>query len=396
MSSFKSLPNLLKSTWITDRRGSVCESRPAIGQDWVFLDDTVILPCFADKTVNYAKRLGMVEIDHMAFTLSSSSFQKMRASDGWAQLPNLKSFDDTLAGYDSFVECVLEVEHIRLQQFVQRVLGLRLGSSRSYGRFFYSHSYPLLDAKSKRTVGFVAFGGNKNTMYFQISGTGCKDVLSHTNKQRLHHWLKFFDVTEFTRIDLFFDDFDNNYSPEHALIAYKDLAFNRLNGGCTPTADPHYIYENGELVCLDIIRVGARSSNIYWRCYNKALEQGYDGVWNRNEVEIKRVSIDILLNCAEFFGSICLYSASMNVETLSDFDLVRRQKAKAISSLQKKTEWIRKMCGRAIYDLVEDWGLSAEEALILMVGADADGNCKHGGAVSAPPIFGELLRTRYV
>ncbi|ABN61680.1 hypothetical protein [Shewanella baltica] len=86
----------------------------------------------------------------------------------------------------------------------------------------------------------------------------------------------------------------------------------------------------------------------------------------------------------------------MNVETLSDFDLVRRQKAKAISSLQKKTEWIRKMCGRAIYDLVEDWGLSAEEALILMVGADADGNCKHGGAVSAPPIFGELLRTRYV
>lgn len=396
MSDFKSLPNLLKRTWIADRRGNLHESKSPLGDDWVFLDDTPILPCFADKTVSYAKRLGMIEIDHMAFTLPSSAFQRMRHNDGWAQLPNLKSFDDTLAGYDSFVECVLEVEHIRLQQFVQRVLGLRLGSSRSFGRFFYSHSYPLMDAKMKRTVGFVAFGGNRNTMYFQISGTGCKHVFSHTNKQRLHHWLSFFGVTEFTRLDLFFDDFDGNYSPEHALTAYKDLAFNRLNGGCTPKAEPHYLYENGEQVGLDIIRVGARTSNIYWRCYDKAREQEYEGIWNRNEVELKRVSIDALLDTAEFYASLCRYSASMNLETTNVFDLVRKQKAKAVASLQKKTEWIRRMCGRAIYDLVEDWGLGAEEALLLMVGADADGNCKHGGAVSAPPIFGQLLRTNYV
>ena len=358
--------------------------------------NTPLLPCFADKSVNYAKRMGMIEIDNMRFTLKSSAFQKMRASSGWAQLPTLASFDETREGYDSFVECVLEVEHIRLGEFVNRVLGLRLGTSRPFGRFFYSHSYPLYCPKRMVEVGSVMFGGNKDTIFFDISGTGCKHVFTHTNKQRLHHWLKFFDVEEFTRIDLFFDDFDGLFSPEHALIAYTDLAFNRFRGGRTPKAEPKYQYENGVKVMLDIIRIGSRSSLVFWRCYNKAAEQNYDGIWNRSEVELKRISIDVLLCAPEYFASLCPYSASMNIETASEFDLVRRQKAKAIATLKKKTDWIRRMCGKAIYDLVEDWGLSAEECLILMIGADSDGNCKHGGAVSSPPIFSELLRCNYV
>lgn len=392
--------NLLKKYWLTDRNGKLCQSVRLDGADLIDTHqqvvDTPLLPCFADKSVSYAKRLGMIEIDHLAFTLQSSAFQKMRTSDGWAQLPDLKTFPETLEGYDSFVECVLETEHIRLEQFVRRVLGLRLGSSRNFGRFFYTHSYPLLDPKSKRSIGFVAFGGNNNTLYFQISGTGCKYVFCHTNKYRLHHWLKFFGVDELTRIDLFFDDFDGNFTPEHALLAYKDLAFNRFKGGRTPKAEPHYLYENGEQVCLDIIRVGSRTSDFFWRCYNKGLQQEYDKPWFRSEVEIKRCSVDVLLNTANFFASICPYSSSMNIEKVSDFDLVRRQKVKALASLKKKTEWIRRMCGKAIYDLVEDWGLSAEESLIMMIGADSDGNCKHGGAVSAPPIFSDLVRVNYV
>ena len=75
-------------------------------------------------------------------------------------MPDFKTYPDTVEGIELFAEHVRFTEHLRIEQFVIRVLGLRLGSTRSFGRFFYSQSRDLLDKKGKRSVGFVAFGGN--------------------------------------------------------------------------------------------------------------------------------------------------------------------------------------------------------------------------------------------
>ncbi len=390
--------NLLNVFWLEDRFGNLIHSK-----GWPCLNvnkntdtattpylsaKTPSLPCFRDKSISYAERLGQVGVDHLAFSISLRAFQKLPC-DSWAKLPDFKTYPDTDDGFEAFHEHVRIVEQLRIEQFVVRVLGLRLGSTRNYGRFFYTHSRELLDKKRKKSIGFIAFGGNNDTVYFQISGTGCKHVFSHTNGVRLHHWLTFFAVKTLKRLDLFYDDFDGNFDCEYAIKAYQDDAFKRKGGGRNPRdVDITDGFKAGERF-TKIVRIGSRSSKTYWRIYDKAEEQGLlNQVWYRSEVELKDISIDALLEPAKSFASLCEFSASVNLSEKFSIDLVFKQKKAALMSLEAKTEWLRKMCGRAIYDLVEDWGLSAEETLISIVGNDP----KHGGKLTAPEYYSELIR----
>lgn len=383
-----SASNLLNRFWLQDKFGNLCQSRPVSNDDAVFQrTKTPLLPCFRDKSISYAERLGQVGVDHLAFSIPFRAFQKLKC-DAWSKLPDFKTYPDTVEGIELFAEHVRFTEHLRIEQFVIRVLGLRLGSTRSFGRFFYSQSRDLLDKKGKRSVGFVAFGGNNETVYFQISGTGCKHVFSHTSGRRLHHWLTFFGISTLKRCDLFYDDFDGNFDCEYAILAYQDLAFKRKGGGRNPKdIDISDGISNGERY-TKIVRVGSRSSKTYWRIYDKGEEQGLDTVWYRSECELKDVSIDVLLAPAKSFSGICPFSESMNLSDKHSVDLIFKAKKVAILTLEARTEWIRTMCGRAIYDLVEDWGLSAEETLVAIVGNDP----KHGGKLSAPEYYSDLIR----
>ena len=389
--------NLLNRFWLEDKFGNMSQSPcmninmnsdTAGDVDYKTTAKTPLLPCFRDKSISYAERLGQVGVDHLAFSIPFRAFQKLKC-DAWSKLPDFKTYPDTEEGLDLFAEHVRFTEHLRIEQFVIRVLGLRLGSTRSYGRFFYSHSRELLDKKGKKSIGLVLFGGNNDTVYFQISGTGCKHVFSHTNGRRLHHWLSFFGVENLKRCDLFYDDFDGNFDCEYALLAYKDLAFKRKNGGRNPKDVDigSGLNKDGEEY-KKIVRIGSRSSMTYWRIYDKAEEQGIDTVWYRSEVELKDISIDVLLSPAQSFAGICPFSESMNLSDKHSIDLAFKAKKVALLTLQSKTKWLRTMCGRAIYDLVEDWGLSAEETLVAIVGNDP----KHGGKLSAPEYYSELIR----
>lgn len=380
--------NLLSRFWLTDKFGNLCQSRPVLDDDIVYQRaKTPPLPCFRDKSISYAERLGQVGIDHLAFSISLAKFQKLRC-DEFAKLPDYSTYPDTTEGLELFQEHVVAVQHLRVEEFVVRVLGLRLGSTRNFGRFFYTHSKELYDKKRKTVIGFVAFGGNNDTVYFQISGSGCKHLFSHTNGRRLHHWLDFFGVKTLKRCDLFYDDFDGNFDCDYAINAYKDDAFKRKGGGRNPKNISITKDYDGAKLSGEIVRIGSRQSLTYWRVYNKALEQGVDTVWYRSEVELKDCSIDILLAPAKCFAGICAFSESMNLSDKYSVDLIHKAKKKAMMTLEARTEWVRKMVGRTIYDLVEDWGLSAEETLITLVGNDP----KHGGKLSAPQYYSELIR----
>ncbi|MCU8076900.1 replication initiation factor domain-containing protein [Shewanella baltica] len=389
--------NLLSRFWLTDRFGHLCQSKPLNPDEVVYSRDnspsnyvkgtkTPLLPCFANKSISYAQRLGHVGFDHLAFTIRLNKFEKLPC-DAWVKLPVYKTYPDTVEGLDLFQEHVLLVRHLRLEQFVNRVLGLKLGSTRNYGRFFYTQSRELMDKKGKVSVGFIAFGGNDDTVYFQISGTGCKHVFTHTNGHRLHHWLSFFDVKVLRRLDLFYDDFDGNFDCKYAELAYRDGAFKRAKGGKNPKISETYDRDDTGLLG-EIVRIGSRTSLVYWRIYNKALEQGVKQTWYRTEVELKDVSIDVLLAPAKHFAGLCPFSESINLSEKHALSPVFKQKKSVTLTLEAKTQWLRRQCGRAIYDLVEDWKLSAEETLIALVG----NNPKHGGKLSAPEYYSEIIR----
>ncbi|WP_335914966.1 replication initiation factor domain-containing protein [Shewanella algae] len=392
--------NLLNRFFLTDKDGKLCTSLPLNPDTQVFERNTaqklLSLPCFRSDTTTYAQRLGLIGVDHIAFSIPFSVFQKLDDA-AWVKMPVFKEpeYPDTVSGFDQFKADVKAVQHGRLEQFINRVLGFRIGSPRAIGRFFYTHSCELFDRKMKTVVGFIAFGGNNDTVYIQISGKGCKFLFSHIDRLRLHHWLSFLGVTHLTRLDLCYDDFDGNYSCDHAVLAYDDDGFKRFSGGRNPSIEVCTKRYNKEIEG-QIVKIGSRSSAVYWRIYDKGKEQGVKDIWYRSEVELKQVHIDTLLNPAKYFASICPYASSINLDEDKAKNLVFKAKKVASIELYSGLRWLRRQCGRAIYDLAEDWGLPPDQILLRIASGskhpDDKKECKRGGKLSRPAVYASLIR----
>lgn len=201
----------------------------------------------------------------------------------------------------------------RIFLFFDRIFGLSVGPVRSRGMQGYSHSCRLFSPDGKHECGWLMFGGiaQKNTAHVQLSGVGCRHLFMYTTPYLLWNTLRGLGVTRLSRVDLCFDDFTGNFSTDYALTAYDDRAFLTGAGGCIQQLDIRRP-RAGDRLKGDTIYVGARKSRIYWRIYDKALEQNLDGVsWFRSEVELKKVTVDVLSNVDAYFVGICDYSASV-------------------------------------------------------------------------------------
>ncbi|RXJ74332.1 hypothetical protein CS022_04585 [Veronia nyctiphanis] len=229
-------------------------------------------------------------------------------------------------------------------------------------------------------LGLFAIGGNNDTFHCQFSGDGCRylfDPLTRNRAdqrtltpQRLHFWLhKVLGVTTLSRIDLAVDDFDGLFTCDYAEKAYKDGAFRRSNRGLNPTYEPKRVYQDtqfGLKLINEGVIVGSRRSTVYWRVYNKALEQGIDGkLWYRNEVELKKVSVDVLARPAEHFAGICPFSAS--IEPTVPCASISLTVKKTGLTLAGRTRWLRRQCSRTLTELVDkfDGDVAAVVGLLL-------------------------------
>ncbi|WP_370611720.1 replication initiation factor domain-containing protein [Citrobacter meridianamericanus] len=201
----------------------------------------------------------------------------------------------------------------RIFLFFDRILGLSVGPVRSRGMQGYSHSCRLFSADGKTECGWLMFGGanQKDTAHVQLSGVGCRHLFMHTTPYLLWNTLRGLGVTRLSRIDLCFDDFTGNFDTSYALTAYKDRAFLSGKGGRVQELDVRRPL-TGDTLRGDTVYVGKRKSRIYWRVYDKALEQKIEGVsWYRSEVELKKVTVDVLSDVDAFFAGLCDYSASV-------------------------------------------------------------------------------------
>ncbi|ECB5944835.1 hypothetical protein QF20_004064 [Salmonella enterica subsp. enterica] len=221
----------------------------------------------------------------------------------------------------------------RIFLFFDRMFGLSVGPVRSRGMQGYTHSCRLFSADGQHECGWLMFGGanQKDTAHVQLSGVGCRYLFMHTTPYLLWNTLRGLGVTRLSRIDLCFDDFTGNFDTAYALTAYKDRAFLTGKGGRVQVLDVRRPVV-GDTLKGDTVYVGTRKSEIYWRIYDKALEQNIDGItWYRSEVELKKVTVDVLSNVDAFFVGLCDYSASVvskHIEHVKKLPRDKQQKNK--------------------------------------------------------------------
>lgn len=304
-----------------------------------------------------------VFIDFLAFTTSISSFKDIHTFQEkgfeWRKyqpVPDPRNFksghfsNDTVGltaeESENYITALYECYFSRLKVFIADFFGLSMGVPRGRGGHFYDDSALLYSHEAgSESCGTIYFGGNKDTLYIQISGKGCAHVFSYTTPERIYSILNFLDITSLKRLDLATDDYNGIYTCHSALNDYKDDAF-YIGRGPKPCIESSLALNAEGEPTKEIVTVGSRQSRIYWRIYNKALEQKVTGVWYRSEVELKSIPTDILLNISGAYTGICAYSAQINVATPAKIN--RGISRKAIDSLENSLHWIRKQGSKTL------------------------------------------------
>ena len=344
------------------------------------------------------KRNDAIKIDHLAFSVPITEFKHFdnaptNRNIKWAKIPkrNWSKIKDLSVREQLMADWQAQYRSVMFERFVQfarEIMGIRVSNMRDRGLHGYENSAKLLALKSPVDLGFVGIGGNNDTLYVQLSGEGCKHVFAKTSPFILHHWLcKVLSIKKLNRIDLCYDDFDGNYSTQYAEIAYYDDAFKNPNGGRLPQIDPRRPMVGNKLIG-DTVYIGSRQSNIFWRIYDKALEQCAPAgtVWNRSEVELKRCTSDVLENPARAFAGLNRFSSSVNLEHGLSFRSLVKQ---TTLDFNARIRWAKRQCGRTLSDVLETFGGDIYAAF----GALCD---ERGGKFGLPDTQAMILNHHYL
>ncbi|KGR35891.1 hypothetical protein OA39_00993 [Vibrio campbellii] len=283
------------------------------------------------------------------------------------KFPAPPQFNATIAGTAEEIEaynsafdiCYRNYLEDCLRIFTNQVLGLSLSAPRGLGFQFYSESMKLTSPDGEDFCGFVGIGGNNDTVHFQINGTGCKHVFARRAPWSLHDWLtNVLGVQTLARVDLAYDDYDGIFDCEYARKAWNDNAFRTAERGRNPVLHEDMtiasIKDGKPVYTKEQYSVGSRTSRIYWRIYNKALEQKLANtglVWYRSEVELKKWNIDVLLNPAGAFAAINDFSAS--ISTAKQFNTKPIPTKRAALDLLASAHWMRRQYGKILNSLIE-------------------------------------------
>jgi len=298
--------------------------------------------------------------------------------------------DEYEAHKEKVSELMTDFYERTLKVWVNHVLGFEMSPMRGRGLHGYKDSMTL--RANGVEVGFIGLGGQRDTIYFQISGTGCKSLFSHTTPFVMHHWLsKVFTVTKLSRIDLAFDDFDENFDCDYAEKAYKDGWFRTSNRGPAPVINPNHKYtydtDLNKVYTQEMVCVGSRKSLVYWRIYNKKLEQGIkqdDLSWYRSEAELKKWSVDSLLNLAATFAGLCPFAGSVDLD--KGVRTKAMSKAKEIClDVASRVRHVRRSAGKALGDVLEAFEGDISKTMGLILPEET------GGKLGIPPTYQQLI-----
>ncbi|MEX0447809.1 replication initiation factor domain-containing protein [Xenorhabdus sp. SGI246] len=287
-------------------------------------------------------------------------------------------------------QALLSCLHARLRRFMAAVFGLFVGPARGTGGFAYQDSAVLYSEDGgNEHFGMLYWGGNNGTFYAQIGGKGCAHVMSGTTPDKLYKWFKHLDITALKRLDLATDDYDGVFTCHHALSAYRDDAF---YGGMGPKPKLGTAYEIDIDGCYtkEIVTIGSRQSRVYWRVYNKALEQKVSGVWYRSEAELKGIPVEVLLDIQGTYTGLCPYAASINPADPAPIPVLFGRKA--VDAIEAKVQWLRKQASSTIAKIIHFFEGDIDAVLSMIVRDEhlSDLNLK----LDLPPIYQTLINEK--
>lgn len=326
------------------------------------------------------------------FLPSCRHYQTRRADivSGYPDFPEPAAPVMTDKQRERYESDVAECYFSRLKMWLAAVFGLVMGCPRGKGGFAYQDSAVLFsDEGGSDHCGVIYWGGNNGTFYVQISGKGCAHVFSGTTPQKIHKWLTFLDIYTLKRLDLATDDYDGIYTCNAALDAYRDDAFYGGKGP-KPKLETSQGIDSDGCPVKEIVSIGSRQSRVYWRIYNKALEQKVTGIWYRSEVELKEISADILLNITGIYVGLCAYAAQINPgEPQSLPEMLGR---KAVDSIEAKVRWLRKQASANIARVVHFFNGDINTVLSMIIREEH--LCNMNLRFDIPPVYQTLLNEK--
>jgi phage replication initiation protein len=176
------------------------------------------------------------------------------------------------------------------------------------GKNFYANSWDIVDS-SFNIVGFVAHGGNNDTLCINITGSGCA-VIGTAGYLALYRFLQE-HKGKITRVDIAHDFFDGRYSVDTAINWYKEGLF-VTESGRGKKAQAKLVDDFG-LGTGRTLYVGSRKSGKLFRAYEKGKQLGdSENPWVRFELELRSVDrvipLEIIFEHASFLAGayICL------------------------------------------------------------------------------------------
>ncbi|EPL6456950.1 replication initiation factor domain-containing protein [Providencia rettgeri] len=311
-------------------------------------------------------------------------------SQGYDAIPEIHSKTMTEQQQEQFLTDLYNCYFSRLKRWISSVFGLVVGAPRGKGGYAYQDSAVLYsDEGGSSQLGLLYWGGNKDTFYIQISGAGCAHVFSGTTHEKIHKWLVHLDILRLKRLDLATDDYDGIFTCQAALNAYKDDAFYGGKGP-KPKLETAQAIDSFGCSTKEIVNVGSRQSRVYWRIYNKALEQKVSGIWYRSEVELKEISIDVLLNIAGVYTGLCAYAAQIN--PCKPRLIPKLLSRKATDSIEAKVRWLRKQASANLAKVFHFFNGDINTVLSMIIREEhiGDMNLKF----DIPPLYQKLLNEK--
>ncbi|KHT47431.1 hypothetical protein RJ47_00930 [Vibrio sinaloensis] len=135
-----------------------------------------------------------VKVDHLAFSFPISNLRHLDKSNDQdfinLQLPEFRqprantpeSIERPVTQHKKKVAKVLS--H-RLDEFFEKVFKFRLSPMRGRGLHGYEDSMIIFDITGTVECGLIGIGGNQDTVFVQVNGTGCDKLFNHVTHQNL-------------------------------------------------------------------------------------------------------------------------------------------------------------------------------------------------------------------
>ena len=221
------------------------------------------------------------------------------------------------------------------------------------GKNGFEYSFRIYFKEYPKAVGFLAFGGNKDSYQIYINGEGC-------NLLR-HHFIKLYNTAEFfnmhiTRIDIAQDFYEGKYNVAYAKRAFNNDKFSMSARGRKPTAK--YIDDmgsgEGKTLYVGKLASSGREVCIYEKGLQVHSKENPD--WVRWELRLgKRDRVlpnNLIINYQSYFinelpvlGTIC---KGLNIVEHAISSL-RAKKERVQADMEHLLDWGSIMYGKLIY-----------------------------------------------